>query len=418
MPNLAKEILGFLPLAIFVGVPVVFALLSLRRIPLSYILGNLKARRVSTALSIFGIGVVIAVMLSMMALKNGVMKTTVASGSKDNLIIMREGAEAEITSWVTIDATHIIRTLPGLSRDSHGAPLVAPELVLIFKLPREGAPKGSNVSVRGVTPASFEIRPYVKLVDGRMFRPGSNELIVSRRVSRRFTGLHVGDSFVFGPQTWTIVGTYDADGTAFDSEIWGDADYIMKARKRDAYSSVLVRPVDAAAMQQVEDAIRNDNRLKLEVKPEIKYYEAQTEGTGLAGIKVLVGIVTFFMILGAILGTANTMFSAIAPRQRELATLRALGFNRRTVIGTVMLESAIVAILGALVGLLLALPINGLSTGTTNWVTFSEVAFNFRIDTGVMVSGFIIALIAGIYGGAMPAIRGARMPITTALREI
>src|SRR5438270_668085 len=147
MLNLVKEILGYLPLAIFVGVPVVFALLSLRRIPLSYIFGNLKARRVSTALSIFGIGVVIAVMLSMMALKNGVMKTTVASGSKDNLIIMREGAEAEITSWVSIDATHILRTLPGLSRDSHGAPLVAPELVLIFKLPREGAPKGSNVSV-------------------------------------------------------------------------------------------------------------------------------------------------------------------------------------------------------------------------------------------------------------------------------
>src|SRR5205807_4468486 len=276
----------------------------------------------------------------------------------------------------------------------------------------------SNISLRGVTPASFEIRPYVKIVDGRMFHSNTNELIVSRRVSHRFLNLNVGDSFKTGTQPWTIVGTFDANGTAFDSEIWGDVDFIMRARKRDAYSSVLVRPVDAAALKQVSETIKNDNRLKLQVKPELDYYKAQTEGSGLMGIKVLVFIVTVFMILGAILGTSNTMFSAIAPRRRELATLRALGFNRRTVIGTVVLESAIVALCGAVAGLLLALPINGLSTGTTNWVTFSEVAFNFRIDTGVMISGFIIALIAGIYGGALPAIRGARMPITTALREI
>src|SRR5205809_186014 len=210
------------------------ALASLRRIPFSYTLGNLKARRISTTMSILGIGVVIAVMLSMMALNNGVMKATIASGSKDNLLIMREGAEAEISSWVTKDATHIIRTLPGIAKDSHGQPLVAPELALIFKLPREGAPKGSNVSVRGVTPTSFEMRPYIKVVEGRMFRPGSNELIAARRVSRRFTNLRVGDSFVFGPQTWTIVGTYDANGTAFESELWGDVNYIGEARKRDA----------------------------------------------------------------------------------------------------------------------------------------------------------------------------------------
>lgn len=393
------------------------AIVSLFRIPLSYTLGNLKARRVSTAMSIFGIGVVIAVMLSMMALNNGVTKATVTSGSKDNLLIMREGAEAELSSWVTKDATHIISALPGVAKfGSDQRPLVAPELVILFKLPRPGAPKGSNVTVRGVSPASFELRPYVKLVEGRMFRPGTNELIASRRLTRRFSSLKVGDTFVFGPQSWTVVGAFEANGTAFDSELWADSTYLGQARKREAYSSVLVRPADAAAMEQVKAAIKNDNRLKLQVRSEYQYYADQTDG--LIGIKVLVGIVTLFMVLGAILGTTNTMVSAIAPRQRELATLRALGFNRRTVIGTVVIESAIVALCGGIAGLLLALPINGLSSGTTNWSTFSELAFSFKVDAGVAAIGFFVALIAGIYGGAIPAIGIARKPITAALREI
>lgn len=392
------------------------AAISLRRIPFSYTLGNLKARRASTAISIIGIGVVIAVMLSMMALNNGVMKATVSSGSKENLLVMREGAEAEISSWVSKDATHVIRTLPGVGKDANGQPLVAPELVIVFKLPREGAPKGSNVSVRGVTPASFAMRPYIKMVEGRMFRPGTNELIASRRLGQRFPNLRVGDTFVFGPQSWSVVGAFEANGTAFDSELWADSTYLGQARKREAYSSVLVKPVDAAGLEQVKAAIKNDNRLKLQVRSEYQYYADQTNG--LLGIQILVGIVTVFMVLGAILGTTNTMFSAIAPRQRELATLRALGFNRRTVIGTVVIESAIVALCGGVVGLLLALPINGISTGTVNWSTFSELAFNFRIDGWVALAGFLVALIAGVYGGAIPAISIARKPITTALREI
>jgi putative ABC transport system permease protein len=179
---------------------------------------------------------------------------------------------------------------------------------------------------------------------------------------------------------------------------------------------VLVKPVDGQALDQIRSAIKNDNRLKLQARSEYQYYADQTNG--LFGIKILVGIVTAFMVVGAILGTTNTMFSAIAPRQRELATLRALGFNRRTVIGAVVLESAIVACLGGLAGILLSLPVNGISTGTVNWSTFSEVAFNFRVDGGVAMIGMLIAFIAGIYGGALPAIRAARMPITTALREI
>jgi ABC-type lipoprotein release transport system permease subunit len=385
-------------------------------IPLKYNIGNLTARRVSTLMTVVGIGVVIAVMISMMALKNGVHSAVVSSGSKENLMVMREGAEAELSSTVTKDAFRIIRTLPGIAKDGSGAPMISPELVIIFKMPKKDDPKGSNVLVRGVTPAAFGMRPYVKIIDGRMFRPGVNEVIVARRIRDRFVNTAIGDSFKFGSQSYNVVGVFDAQGTAFDSEMWCDADFLQQARKRTAYSSLIVRPVDRDAFESIKATIKNDNRLKLEVKSEYQYYDDQTRG--LAGIVVLVGIVTFFMTIGAILGTMNTMFSAIASRGRELATLRALGFKRRTIILSVIVESAFVALLGGVAGLLLALPINAISTGTTNFQTFSEVAFNFRVDGHVALNGILIALVAGIIGGMLPALRAARTPITTALREI
>ena len=385
-------------------------------IPLKYNIGNLKARRVSTLMTILGIGVVIAVMISMMALQNGVHSAVVSSGSKDNLMVMREGAAAELSSWVTKDAFRIIRAMPGIARDGSGAPMISPELVIIFKIPKKDDPKGSNVLVRGVTPAAFAMRPYVKLIEGRMFRPGVNEVIVARRIRDRFVNTAIGDSFKFGSQTYNVVGVFDAQGTAFGSEMWCDADFLGQARKREAYSSVIVRPVDRGAFESIKAGIENDNRLKLDVKSEYQYYEDQT--TGLLGIVILVAIVTLFMTIGAILGTMNTMFSAIASRGRELATMRALGFKRRTILLSVVIESAFISLLGGLAGLLLALPVNAISTGTTNFETFSEVAFNFRVDSGVALTGIIVALAAGIIGGALPAISAARMPITTALREI
>ena len=385
-------------------------------IPLRYNVGNLRARKVSTLMSIFGIGVVIAVMVSMMALNNGVEKATVSSGSKDNLMIMREGAEAELSSWVTKDAFHIIRALPGLAITPKGEPIVSPELVILFKLPKRDNPKGSNVTVRGVTPMAFALRPYVKLVEGRMFKPGVNELIVARRVATRFVNCNVGDSFQFGPQRYNVVGIFEAGNTAFDSEMWADAGFLGSARKRDAYSSVVAKPVDAHAYEDLKNTIKNDNRLKLKVESEYQYYDDQTRG--LLGIKILVGIVTIFMVFGAILGTMNTMFSAVASRTRELATLRALGFKRRTVIASVLVESAFVALLGGITGVVLSLPINGISTGTTNWNTFSEVAFSFRVDPQVATRAILIALIAGVVGGLLPAIAAARKPIPRALREI
>lgn len=385
-------------------------------IPLKYNIGNLTARRVSTFMTVIGIGVVIAVMISMMALQNGVHSAVVSSGSKDNLMVMREGAAAELSSWVAKDAFRIIRAMPGIAKDGSGAPMISPELVIIFKIPKKDDPKGSNVTVRGVTPEAFLMRPYVKLVEGRMFRPGVNEVIVARRIRDRFVNAGLGDQFQFGAQKYNVVGVFDAQATAFDSEMWCDADFLGQARKREAYSSVILRPVDHEAFESIKAAISNDNRLKLDVKTEYQYYADQTNG--LAGIVVLVAIVTFFMTIGAILGTANTMFSAIASRGRELATLRALGFKRRSILLSVVFESAFISLIGGIIGVLLALPVNAIATGTTNFVTFSEVAFNFRVDWKVALTGITIALIAGIVGGVLPAISAARMPITTALREI
>jgi ABC-type antimicrobial peptide transport system permease subunit len=384
-------------------------------IPLKYNTGNLGARRASMLLTILGIGVINAVMLSMLALWHGVKTTTVASGSPTDLIVLRESAETELSSWVTREASEIMRTIPGIAKDATERPLVSPELVILFKLPRRDSGKGSNVTVRGLTPVGVEMRA-VKLVEGRMFNAGTSEVVVAKRIRDRFANTSVGDTFRFGATDYRVVGVFDAGGTAFDSEIWADENFLGQSRKRTAYSSVLVRPVDAAASKTIADTIRNDNRLKLLVKTERKYYEEQT--TGLFGIIILVGLVTVFMVLAAVLGTMNTMFSAISGRTRELGTMRALGFKRRAILLSVVIESALVSLLGGLAGVLLALPVNAISTGTTNFRTFSEIAFNFRVDGAVALTGIVIALVAGVAGGLLPAISAARMPITKALREV
>jgi putative ABC transport system permease protein len=385
-------------------------------IPLKYNIQSLKARGVSTLMSILGIGIVIAVMLSMMALYNGVWRSTIAFGSKDAMMVLREGSQAEVSSWVTKEAYRIIRSQPGIQKDSKGQPLLSPEIVIAFKIPKKDDPKGSNVIVRGVTQNAFAMRPYVHLVQGRMFRPGTNEVIVARRIRDRFNNTEVGDTFKFGPQLWNVVGVFDAAGTAFASEIWADVDYLGQARKRNAYSTVVVRPTDHAAYESIKASIKNDNRLKLQVKTEYEYYVEQTNG--LLGIVILVFIVTLFMVAAAILATMNTMFTAVSSRKRELATMRAIGFKRRTIVLAMIIESAFVALLGGVMGVLLALPVNFISTGTVNWQTFSEVAFNFRVDQFVASLGILLAVVSGVLGGVIPAITAARLPITRALREI
>lgn len=385
-------------------------------IPLKYNIGNLKSRKVSTLMTLLGIGVVIAVMVAMMALYNGVQDALVSSGSKENLMVLREGAQTEATSWVTRDKFRIISALQGIEKTNDGRPLISPELVVIFKLPRHDNPTGSNVNVRGVTEKALQIRPYITIVDGRMFRSGTNEAIVSRRMQKRFVNMNLGDTFKSGQRSFVVVGAFDAANTSFDSEIWTDLDYLGQVQNRPEYSSVLLKPAGAAAYREISDAIATDTRLKLLTKSEQKYYEDQT--TGLLGIRILVTIVAFFMVLGATLGAMNTMFSAVASRKRELATMRALGFRRRDVLLSVVVEAIVLSALAGVIGVLLALPVNGIATGTANFVTFSEVAFNFTISPQVAMFAVALAIVAGVIGGLLPAISAARLPITRALREI
>ncbi len=385
-------------------------------IPLKYNIQNLKARGLPTLMSILGIGIVIAVMLSMMALYNGVKKATTTSASKDAMMVLREGSQAEVSSWVTKEAYRIIRSLPGIQKDSKGQPLISPEIVIAFKIAKKDNPKGSNVIVRGVTQNAFAMRPYVHLVQGRMFRPGTSEVIIARRIRDRFLNTDLGDTFKFGPQQWNVVGIFDAPNSAFASEIWADVDFLGQARKRTAPSTLLVKPVDHAAFESIKAAIKNDNRLKLQVKTESQYYEEQTNG--LLGIVILVFIVALFMIAAAILATMNMMFAAVSSRKKELATMRAIGYKRRQILLAIVIESAFVAFLGGVAGVLLALPVNFISTGTMNWQTFSEVAFNFDVDRGVALMGVALAVVSGVIGGLIPAATAARMPIVQALREI
>lgn len=385
-------------------------------IPLKYNIGNLMSRKASSAMTVFGIGVVIAVMVAMMALYNGVQQALVSSGSKENMIVLREGAQTEATSQVTRDKYRILRGLDGIAKASDGEALISPELVIIFKLPRRDNPTGSNVNVRGVTLKALELRPYMKLTEGRVFRPGVNEVIVSQRMRERFVDLDIGDTFRFGTQTWSVVGVFDAKGTSFDSEIWADVENLGLAQKRPDYSSVLLKPAGEAAFKSIADAVSSDPRLKLLTKTEYQYYEDQT--SGLLGIRILVTIVAFFMVLGATLGAMNTMFSAVASRKRELATMRALGFKRRDVLLSVVVEAIFLSTLAGIAGVLMAMPVNGIATGTANFVTFSEVAFNFSISPGVAIFAVTLAIVAGVIGGLLPAISAARLPITRALREI
>ena len=367
-------------------------------------------------MTIAGIGVVIGVMVAMMALQNGVHSAIVSSGSKDNSLVLREGALSESTSWVTRDAFRVIRSVPGIAKNAKGEALISPELVILFKLPKKDNPKGSNVNVRGITPMAFELRPEIKLIEGRMFRPGVNEVIVSKRVQERFANVEMNQRFKFGPREWTVVGVFDGKGTSFDSEMWTDVDYLGLAQKREQYSSVLLRPESAAAASSIRDVIKGDNRLKLNVKTEYDYYAEQT--SGLIGIVILVGFVTVFMVIGAVLGAMNSMFSAIASRKRELATMRALGFKRRAIMMSIVIEAAFIAFLGGVAGVLFALPVNGIATGTTNFQTFAEVAFNFKISPQVAAFAITLAVVAGVIGGLIPALLASRLPITKALREI
>ncbi len=388
-------------------------------IPIVYNLRSVRARWTSAIVAVLGIAGTVGVFVAMLSLARGFKATLVSSGSADNAIVMRAGATSEMTGGVGIDAVKIIQDGPGIARDASGAPLVTAEVVLVAPIPLISTGTDANVQVRGVSKNVLEIRNKVKIVQGRMFQAGLNEVVVGKNANTSYSGLTVGNTISLGNVKWQVVGVFDAGGSSFDSEIWADAHLLGPAYNRPDtfFQSVTVHLASPDSFQQFKDAVSSDPRLNVDVSREIDYYSKQsTRLTSL--ITILGGLIAFIMAIGAIFGALNTMYSAVAERGREIATMRALGFGGPSVVFSFVIEALLIAFVGGLLGCLVVLPLNGLTTGAMNLQTFSHLAFAFKITPELLVKGVIFALLMGFVGGLLPAVRAARRPVAQALREL
>jgi len=387
-------------------------------IPLIYNFRSVKSRWTSAIVAVVGIGGTVGVFVAMLSLARGFKATLVSSGSEDNAIIMRAGATSEMTGGVTIDTLKVIQDEPGIARGADG-PLVTAEVVLVAPIPLISTGTDANVEVRGVSKNVLEIRKNIKIVEGRMFTPGLTELVVGKNATVSYAGLTLGNTISLGSMRWKIVGIFDAGGSAFDSDVWGDAHLIGPAFNRPDifFQSITVHLTSPAAFQQLKDAATTDPRLNVDVTREIDYYSKQSRRLTTL-ITVLGGLVASVMAIGAVFGALNTMYSAVAERGREIATMRALGFGGPSVVFSFVVEALFIAFVGGLVGCVAVLPLNGLTTGAMNLQTFSHVAFAFRITPELLVKGLVFALSMGLVGGFLPAVRAATMPVATALREL
>jgi putative ABC transport system permease protein len=383
-------------------------------LPLKYNIRNLMVRKGTTLVTALTIGLTVGVYLMVMALARGIDLTLATSGEPLNLVVLRNGSTAELNSNVERDKFNSLIFLDGISREGD-QPLVAPETITLIYKPRKGMSQGSNITVRGVGTQSMKLRSGFKLVGGRMFQTGLTEAIVSRRISERFQGMEIGDRFRIQATDFTIVGAFEAGGKAFESEIWADVNSIASATKRESYSSVLVRVTDRSALDSLAKRISEDQRLQLKAVPEIKFYEDQ-QGAASGVLKGLGVFVALIMSIGAAFAGMNTMYAAVARRTTEIGTLRVLGFKRRSILAAFMLESVATALVGAILGILLALPLNLVSTGTANFTNFSEIAFNFRVTPDLMASALIFGAGIGLFGSLLPSIRASRFKIVDALR--
>jgi putative ABC transport system permease protein len=387
-------------------------------IPVIYNLRSIKARWTSAIVAVVGIAGTVGVFIAMLSLARGFRATLIASGSPGNALILRAGAPSEMMGGVTLDTVKVIQDEPGIARDDSG-PLVTQEVVGIMPFPLISTGTDANVQVRGVSPNVLRIRRFVKIVQGQMFEPGLAQLVVGKNASTTYSGLTLGNTVTFGGGRWQVVGIFDAGGSAFDSEIWCDARILNQVLKRpdNIFQSLTVHLTSPEAFQQFKDAVVTDPRMNVDVTREVDYYAKQST-TLTKLITILGGIVAAIMAIGAVFGALNTMYSAVAERSREIATMRALGFSIGSVVLSFVFEALCIAFIGGALGCVAVLPLNGLTTGTMNWQTFSHLAFAFRITPGLLVAGMIFALVMGVAGGVPPALRAARAKISVALREL
>jgi putative ABC transport system permease protein len=388
-------------------------------IPVTYNLLSAKERWTSSVVAVLGIAGTVGVFVAMLALARGFKATLVSSGRPANAIVQRVGSDTEMTSAITVDEVRVAEEAPQISRDASG-PLVSPEVVVIAAVPMRDSPDGeANVQIRGVGPRALAVRDQVKIVEGRFLTAGLPEVVVGRGARNAYQGLDLGATVRLGAGTWTIVGVFDAAGSAFDSEVWADATILngLYQRPPNIFQAATVKlrsPDDFAAF---EAGLKADPRVRLQAVREEAYYEKQSQVVTTL-ITVLGTLIAAVMALGAVFGALNTMYSAVSERAREIAVLRAIGFGGGAVVLSFFFEALVIAGMGGLVGCLAVLPINGLTTGTINWQTFSHLAFAFRITPDLLALGMVFALLMGALGGLPPALRAARANVAHTLRAL
>ena len=385
-------------------------------LPIKYNVSNVLVRWRSTLATILGIALVVAVYVMVNALAVGLEKSSANTGDPRNLMIVRQGSTAESSSQVTLEQFRMIQYLEGVERDANDKPLATADVLVLISLPRLDLEGEANVLVRGVGPMGIPLRPQVQLVQGRWFTPGKREVVVSQRLAARFANMQIGDTFKTAGNVLTIVGWFDGQKSAFDSEIWMDADEARSIFDRDFYSSVLIRVDSTNRAPAITARIEGDKRLPLQAAPEVDYYASQT-GTAVP-IKWMGKFLAIAMSIGAIFSAMNTMYASVGARTREVGTLRVLGFRRRTVLLSFIIEGALLALLGGILGCIMAFYVNGKTTGTLNFSSFSEVVFEFRITPGLVLHGLIFSVIVGVIGSLLPAIRAARLPVIASLKSI
>ena len=384
-------------------------------VPLKYNLRNLRVRWRATIATALGIALVVAVFVMVMALAQGLKATYVSTGDARNLLVMRKGSTAESSSQIERSKVRKFKYHEEIARNERGEPVASPEIIVLIQLDRVGG-GNANVLVRGIGPIGLELRPNVKLVEGRMFQPGLAECIVSRKITERFACCRVGETFHAGKRNWRVAGIFDASKTAYESEIWTDADEVREAFSRSFYGSVLLRPRDEAAGASLIKRLEADKDLFVRVLPETEYYKEQTKNAG--PIQFMGSFLAIIMSIGAAFAAMNTMYASVGARTREIGTLRVLGFRRRDIYLSFLIEAVLLALAGGILGCIASLPINGMATGTMSWTTFSEVAFEFRITGELLAKGLAFSLVMGVLGGLLPARVAARKPVLDALRSL
>jgi ABC-type lipoprotein release transport system permease subunit len=385
-------------------------------VPLAYNIRNIRVRWQVTLLAVSGIALVIAVFAVLMSMSEGFAATLRSTGRADNVMIVQRGSASELTSAVPLEQRNMIVVDDRIARGPDGRPLAAGEWVVVIAMPKKTDGQPTNVTIRAVPPATFEVRGGIHIVQGRKFQQGLDEVIVGKKLLDRIAGLRLGGTVKYQRKQFNIVGIFESDGGAFESEVWGDFDVFGAIFQRGAGSnSVVARMKNPADIPALDRWIRSQPQMQLQAVGERKYYEDQA-GPLQKILGILANFVAFIMGIGAVFGAMNTMYALVSSRTREIGTLRALGFSRRAILFSFVLESVFLALLAGAIGCLLALPMHGFSTGTGQTQSFSEIAFNFRITPGIVLTSMLFALVMGLVGGLLPALRGARLPITSALR--